>query len=189
MERLFPFRSLPRDVAIFLRRSLHRGGGRALYSETARDSRKVLERRGYYFISGQSTYPNDRLSDDFQLRTDTPHRTRTPRSAARNSWYHRLMRVLEQHHIRAYLAPVYYRENECAARDCVEEELARFLAGNPCIEVIDGPAYMLYPNHLFADPVHLNQEGARRYTEELWGVFSRHLKRGGTKSMHRVQTE
>jgi len=179
LDRLFPFHSLPRDMAIFIRRSRFRGGLQALYAETARDSRQVLEDRGYYFISGQSVYPDDRLPDDFGLRTDTPGRARVSESAAHNEWYRRLMRVLEQHHIHAYLVPTYYRENEYAPRDHADPERVRFFADNPHIEEFDGPEYLLYPNRLFSDPVHLNREGARRHTEELWSRFSLHLEAEG----------
>jgi hypothetical protein len=37
-----------------------------------------------------------------------------------------------------------------------------------------GPDYYLYPNRLFADQTHLNQSGARVYTEALFQLLKEH---------------
>lgn len=175
VKRLVPFRYLIRDSAIFLRRSVYRGGFSALYAETRRASQQVLTDRGYYFITGQSRYKNEQLPPDFQLKSDTPDTQFTRIAEQEGSAYERLTELLEEHSIQAYIAPTYYRIPENAPRPSVEPELRAAFAEHPSITVFDGPAYFSYSNDQFSDRLHLNRDGAQRYTRDLWELFEPHF--------------
>jgi hypothetical protein len=70
---LFPFRSLPRDMTLFVfenRRRLPEA-----VRDVAAQRERMLEDRGWYFVKSQSHYADDRLPDDYVLPTDHPAQT------------------------------------------------------------------------------------------------------------------
>src|ERR1039458_7709781 len=61
-----------RDSFSFLITSKEHGGPRQYYIESQSNDARMLEDRGYYFISEQSHYPHNSLPDDFHLGSDQP---------------------------------------------------------------------------------------------------------------------
>jgi hypothetical protein len=74
VDTLFPFRTLPRNLALSLFSAAGHGGVSEFYRESARLAEQVVRDRGYFFIKGQSHFQGDRLPDDYRLATDTPTR-------------------------------------------------------------------------------------------------------------------
>lgn len=173
--RLVPFRNLARDTAIFINRSRYRGGVEALYKETKRLSDKVLEDRGYHFIAGQSSYSDARLPEDFALNSDQPDVYLVRDFSFDGSAFERLSRILEEHAIRAFIAPTYYRVHQYKPDPQPNARLLDGVVDNPHVRVL-GRDYLSLPNRLFSDPLHVNPEGARLYTTTLWELIRPHIE-------------
>jgi hypothetical protein len=177
IEQLFPFRSLARDFASFFLHAPSQGGLRSYYREAEKDERMAIIQRGYYLISEQSYFPGGRLPDNFHLESDQPNsipaRGAIPRSAALAE----LNQLITQYHIRCYYVPYYLRIGEAAAPPSYNQQFAAFLEQASSCQLL-GPDYYLYPNKLFSDQTHLNDAGARAYTEALFRLLESRLSSG-----------
>jgi hypothetical protein len=171
MDRLFPFRKFSRDLILFTLLARNRGGTRAFYRHGAEVVREVERARGWYFIEGQSHYPDNRLPDGFRLSTDDPGRTDDPAFRPAGAEFRRINNVAEKYNLRIFLAPSYHRQGELAPSPAFAAGVAARMKGWSRFRVA-GPAYFLFPNRYFADPVHLNPEGARLYTGKLAEILA-----------------
>lgn len=165
MEAIFPFHHLPRDLTLFALRARARGGLKAFYRQGPQSISDMLAARGYYFIEGQSHFADHRLPPDFRLDSDTPHVPYARVGDASKPEFQRLCTLLHEHHVPAIYVPLHSRVGEFAPAT-QNDAWARAVAG--CAELsILGPDYWLFPNSDFADPVHLNPEGAADYSRRL----------------------
>jgi hypothetical protein len=170
IDELFPFRNFPRDLTAFLLAAPGHGGLMRYYRESEEFERQVIAERGYHLITEQSHFAAGRLPADFHLESDLPLQ-RLPRDApfpsAQIAQLNQLIRV---HHIDCYFVPFYLREGEAAPAEARDAHFAAQVEqATPC--KLLGPDYYLYPNRLFADQTHLNQAGARIYTEALFQLL------------------
>ena len=174
MDRLFPFRKLPRNLFIFLMRSREKGGVRAFYRYADEQVRLMSEQRGYYFIEGQSHYEGGRLPDDFAVGTDRPNLVNVREVSTGGAEFERLRALSERHGLVVWLVPSYFRVGEYAEPPTLNKEAVAALGAYPRFGVV-GPDYLRLPNRFFADPVHLNPEGAAEYTRKLWELVGRRI--------------
>ena len=175
MEKLFPFRHLPRDALIML---VEAGGLRsmkALYAASENSVRQVAADRGYYFIARGSHYPHDELPADFKAPYDIATKI-DPRPVGLGPVYRKLAGVLSAHGIKCVFVPKYYREGEYAAPSAINVDTARVVAQTPDV-FLEGPDYWLYPNRFFSDPVHANRQGAQAYTRQLAALMADWLRK------------
>lgn len=169
MERIFPFRTMPRDLFVFFALARTRGGVEAFYQQSRQYAVTMLADRGYFFIEGQSLFPDHRLPDDYSRPedSDAPH-VRTV--VAEGPYFQRLQRLVRDYGLRIYLIPGYVRDRAYGPPSLANEQATRKeLEPHPGFCVL-GPDYFRYPNSLFSDNVHVNPDGARRYTQDLWNV-------------------
>ena len=66
--------------------------------------------------------------------------------------------------------PFYLRDGEAAPAAEYDAAFAAQVEHATSCKLL-GPDYFLYPNRLFADQTHLNQAGARVYTEALFQLL------------------
>lgn len=170
IERLVPFRDLPRNLTLFFLRSLSRGGPRAYYRAGEAIIESMLADRGWYFIEDQSHYPGHRLPEDFELESDTPDRIRERRLDTDAPAFRRLRALVEEYGFEAIYVPVFFRQGAYAPAAGSNAESTAVLASTDGIGIV-GPDYWLLPNRLFSDPVHVNPEGAEVYTRRLWELL------------------
>lgn len=167
-DRLVPFRHFVRDVAVFLfqnRTQLVAG-----YRAAAGERERMLAQRGWYFIRSQSHYAGDRLPDDYRLPTDRPDLPDIRALPRRSLVRARLEELARQYGFKVVFVPSYARQGEVAPPPAAESRRVEIVSEAPLIEVV-GPDDWLYPAGRFADPVHLNPDGARLYTQELAGLL------------------
>ena len=174
IDDLFPFRNFLRDLTAFLLSAPSHGGVMSYYREAEENERDVIGERGYHLITEQSRFAGGRLPDDFHLASDQPLQ-KLPRNAPSPSvQIAQLNQLIRQYHIDCYFVPFYLRNGEAAPPEARD---ARFAAqveqATPC--KLLGPDYYLYPNRLFADQTHLNEAGARVYTEALFQLLKDRL--------------
>ena len=175
VARLFPFREFVRDAIIFGYEARSAGGLSAQYRSNAQQISKLIEDKGYYFIKSQSHFPGDQLPSDYRLPTDNSERTPAFNADVNNTGCLRLLQLAKKYHFEILLAPVAYREGEYRPAP----------AGYPTVPgggAIDRikilqPGYFVYPARYFSDPVHLNPNGAERYTRELAAAVSKSMSR------------
>jgi hypothetical protein len=170
VDELFPFRNLLRDLTAFLLAAPSHGGVMSYYRESEENERQVIAERGYHLITEQSRFAGGRLPDDFHLASDQPMQ-RLPRNAPSQSvQIGQLNQLIRQYHITCFFVPFYLREGEAAPAEARDVQFAAQVEqATPC--KLLGPDYYLYPNRLFADQTHLNQAGARLYTEALFQLL------------------
>jgi hypothetical protein len=170
IDELFPFRNFLRDLTAFLLAAPSHGGVMNYYRESEENERQVIAERGYHLITEQSRFAGGRLPDDFHLDADQPQQ-RLPRTAPSSSaQIAQLNQLIRQYHIECYFVPFYLREGEAAPAEARDAHFAAQVEqATPC--KLLGPDYYLYPNRLFADQTHLNQAGARVYTEALFQLL------------------
>jgi hypothetical protein len=174
IDHLFPFRNLVRDLTAFLLNAPSHGGVMSYYRESEENERALIAERGYHLITEQSHFPGSRLPDDFHLASDQPMQ-RIPRVApAHSTQVGQLNRLIQQYHMDCYYVPFYLRSGEAAAAAEYDAAFAAQLEHATACKLL-GPDYYLYPNRLFADQTHLNQTGARVYTEALFQLLKDRL--------------
>jgi hypothetical protein len=170
VDHLFPFRDLLRDLTAFLLAAPSHGGVMSYYRESEENERAVIAERGYHLITEQSHFPGGRLPDDFQLESDQPTE-RLPRVApSQSAQTGRLNELIRQYHMDCYYVPFYLRNGEAAPAAEYDDRFAAQVERATACKLL-GPDYFLYPNRLFADQTHLNQAGARVYTEALFQLL------------------
>jgi hypothetical protein len=170
IDGLFPFRNFLRDLTAFLLAAPSHGGVMSYYRESEANERAVIAERGYHLITEQSHFAGGRLPDDFHLASDQPMQ-RLPRNApSQSTQIGQLNQLIWQYHIDCYFVPFYLREGEAAPAESRDAAFAAQVEqATPC--KLLGPDYYIYPNRLFADQTHLNQAGARVYTETLFQLL------------------
>jgi hypothetical protein len=170
IDALFPFRNFLRDLTAFLLAAPSHGGVTSYYRESEQNERDVIAERGYHLITEQSHFAGGRLPDDFHLDSDQATR-RLPRIApSQSTQIAQLNQLIRQYHIDCYFVPFYLRDGEAAPAEARDKAFAAQVEqATPC--KLLGPDYYLYPNRLFADQTHLNQAGARVYTEALFQLL------------------
>jgi hypothetical protein len=170
IDELFPFRNFLRDLTAFLLAAPSHGGVMSYYRESEQNERDVIAERGYHLITEQSHFAGGRLPDDFHLESDQATK-RLPRIApSQSTQIAQLNQLIRQYHIDCYFVPFYLRDGEAAPAEARDAAFAAQVEqATPC--KLLGPDYYLYPNRLFADQTHLNQAGARVYTEALFQLL------------------
>ncbi len=171
MNGLFPFRKLPRDLAIFAVLSRQNGGFKAYYEAKKQTVEQMLKDRGYYFIEGQSRYPDHRLPEGVTFQTDKPDKVKKRRVSTQSLAFKELRELAETHNIKILLMPAFYRANYLAEPPAHNTAVADVLADFPRFHVL-GPDYFRYGNRYFSDSLHVNREGAERYTKQIYDLFN-----------------
>jgi hypothetical protein len=163
-KTLMPFRTFPRDASLFLFTNRNRLAEAVHDVAAQRDS--MIEERGYYFIKSQSHYANDRLPNDYALPTDRPNRIERRKFPEKSFTRTRLEQLAMKYGFEVVFIPVPFRIGEFAAAPAEDNTRLITLSDHPRIRVM-GPDYFNYPPAYFADPVHMNPQGALAYTADL----------------------
>lgn len=163
-KTLMPFRAFPRDASLFLFTNRNRLA--EAVHDVAVQRNNMLEQRGYYFIQSQSHYANDRLPDGYALPTDRPNRIDQRKFPERSYTRTRLEQLAMKYGFEVVFIPVPFRIGEFAPAPAEDNTRVMTLSDHPSIRVM-GPDYFNYPPAYFADPLHMNLQGALAYTADL----------------------
>ena len=162
---LIPFRRFFRDLTLFVFQSLRTGVG-AEWARIKGEIESVEKNRGWYFISGQSRYPNGQLPSNFSLASDNAQAKPVRALAPLGADYSVLLALAKQYDFKVVLVPWSARAGEYAPADDSGSSAAKVVSEAPYIAE-RGPNYWLYPPSSFSDPVHMNADGAEAYTKRL----------------------
>jgi hypothetical protein len=170
IDALFPFRNFFRDLTAFLLAAPSHGGVMSYYRESEENERAVIAERGYHLITEQSHFPGGRLPDDFRLDSDQPAQVLARVAPPQSAQIGQLNQLVRQYHMACYYVPYYLRQGEASPAAPYDQRFAALLQQTTSCKLL-GPDYFLYPNRLFADQTHLNEAGARVYTEALFQLL------------------
>jgi hypothetical protein len=170
VDTLFPFRTLPRNLALFLFSAPGHGGISEFYRESARQTEQVIRDRGYFFIRGQSHFQGDRLPDEYSLATDAPTHTYSRTIDTRPIALARLSALSQRYGFKVIFFPVPYRTGEFAPAPTRQSAVAGIAAWPQF--VIAGEDYWLMPPRYFSDPIHTNTGGAEIYSARLASLLA-----------------
>jgi hypothetical protein len=170
-DTLFPFRLLSRNLARFAADAARHGGPLNLYRREKAESDKMLEARGYYYITSLSQFKDNRLPADYTLPTDDPTHVAERKADFASTDLTRLDSVLEKHHIRCYYVPSHLRTTEAAAAPAIDAGFAAMLEQHSSCRAV-GPDYFSYSPTFYIDEAHLNEDGARLYTRDLYNLVA-----------------
>jgi len=173
IDDLFPFRNFLRDLTAFLLNAPSHGGLVSYYREAEENEHDVIDQRGYHLITEQSHFPGGRLPDNFHLESDKPMEVIPRIAPSQSGQIGELNQLVRQYRMDCYYVPYYLRVGE-AAPTTEDVHFTALVEQRTTCKVL-GPDYYLYPNRLFADQTHLNQAGARVYTEALFQLLKDRL--------------
>jgi hypothetical protein len=164
MYTLIPFHDLPRDVVTFVAGS--HMDLRHKYEQAGHERSQMLNDRGWYFISSQSLFPDQKLPAGFALPSDHPTQFDARPIAPRSYIRQEVEKLAEEYHFKIIFIPANLRQGAQAPAPDSTLQRNVSLDGNPGERVI-GPDYWVYPPDQFSDPVHMNPKGAAAYTRQL----------------------
>ncbi len=163
-KTLLPFRTFPRDATLFLFENRNRLAEAVHDVDVQRNS--MLEERGWFFIKSQSHFRNDRLPDDYALPSDRPNRIEERKIPEKSFTRTRLEQLATKYGFEIIFIPLPYRNGEFKSAPVADNARLATLSEHPRIRVL-GPDYFNYPPAFFADPHHMNLQGALAYTADL----------------------
>jgi hypothetical protein len=175
LAQAFPFRTWVHDSFILLYRSPQFGGVREAYTQAQQSIERMNGDRGYYFIAGESHFPNNELPSDFQLDSDQPQTVELRKLETTSASFHRLNELAVQYHFKVLVVPSYRRPGELAPAPPMNSSAAASLRPFDHFKVL-GPDYYIFDRQYFSDILHLNPSGARQYTGSLAGLVVRDLQ-------------
>jgi hypothetical protein len=174
IDDLFPFRNFLRDLTAFLLNAPSHGGVASYYHQSEENEREVIAQRGYHLITEQSHFPGGRLPDDFHLESDQPLEVIPRIAPSQSGQILQLNQLVRQYHMDCYYVPYYLRVGEAAPAAAYDADFGALVEQRTACKLLR-PDYYLYPNRLFADQTHLNEAGARVYTEALFHLLQDRL--------------
>lgn len=166
-DTLFPFRTFIRDSASFAVTSRQHGGLLAFYRQSRKNISQIRKDHGYYFISEQSRFSNERLPEDFHLVSDEPNVPQLREVDPFSPEISKLNTILRSHSIRCLYVPYPVRGSSMGQPPPTDTVFQHILESKTSCKLL-GPDYYRYPNQLLSDQMHLNHAGAKRYTEDLY---------------------
>jgi hypothetical protein len=175
-DEIFPFRLFIRNLVRFLVKSSSSGGPAKLYRKDEIEAETVLRARGYYFIKDLSKFPGDQLPAKYSLPSDDPAHVAQRPADFNSGQLDQLNSALEAHNIRCFYVPVFLRSAEAAPAPAIDMEFASALATHSTCRVL-GPDYFTYPNSYYSDEAHLNPQGAKVYTEDIYKLVAPYLRK------------
>jgi hypothetical protein len=147
-QYLFPFHNLPRDLAQFAFAALSRRGIAGQYIYGQEQAAGMIANRGWYFIEGQSHFPDDQLPPDYALPTDTPGREYVRPLHAGSDIFQKLVERARQYDFQVWLVPTPFREHEFAPAPNQSGGGLVPVSGHEPVSRL-GPDYMLLPARCF----------------------------------------
>jgi hypothetical protein len=171
---LFPFRMYKYFTVQHLSDRLRHPDRLARLRRQSQDLLKQMTaNRGYYYIREQAVNPAGQLPEEFAGNPDSPRSGGFDADPFSDPFTEKFFSLCAAHHIRVQLIQPAFRQGQLKPHDAPPEHFTRVMArwGNVCTAPM-GWQNKLYPLHLFADPTHLNPNGARCYTETIFAEFN-----------------
>ncbi|MFC2081154.1 hypothetical protein ACFLR8_02985 [Bacteroidota bacterium] len=137
---------------------------------------QMIEEKGYYFIKEQGKFPDGILPDIYTNPDDAPDQYR-PVGDLEDPYLHKFLKFTQQQQIEVLITNYPLRVNSNKPFERIPNELTNMCLEYPHVTLltkswISDP----YPNKLFSDPKHLNMDGAKHYTTQVYKEFEGTVK-------------
>jgi hypothetical protein len=172
---IFPFRIYKFHTARYFFDSIFMPGRvRSLRKKNNAILNHMIENKGYYFIAEQAVAENKSLPGNF-VEEGSSNETINKASSYDpfvDPFVKMFFDLAHEHGIKVLLIQPAYRENQYLQYEEMPAQYAVLLKQyNNVMMAGEGWKLKFYENHFFSDPTHLNEDGARRYTEEIYLEF------------------
>ena len=172
---LFPFRM----YKFFSFRYLYNSVFHSSRLEEVRDfNRGILSRmkkeRGYYFIEEQAVSPDNRLPDDFgeEQNFNAAPEKKSEYDPFLDPFAGKFFDLTAKKAIKVLLMQPVYRENQCLQYEEIPAQFQLVLNRYDHVHTAkQGWKLKFYQYRFFSDKTHLNREGARQFTTEIYKEF------------------
>jgi hypothetical protein len=134
--------------------------------------KKMIEDRGYYFIMEQSKFPGGRLPEDYTEETDCPECEMKLYDPDTDIYVDKFFRLTEKLNTKVLLVSHPIREGRFKQFEAVPGAINKLITRYEHVSIPpEGWKLPFYENRYFADPHHLNKDGALVYTQEVAEKF------------------
>ncbi|MFO8234683.1 MAG: hypothetical protein R6U04_04660 [Bacteroidales bacterium] len=138
-------------------------------NQTKENNREIVDRmidaRGYYFIREQARFPEGRLPEDYSKETDCPDCEMVIYDPDGDVFVDKFFKLTGELDIQVLLIPYPVREGTYKQFDTVPEIIRKLENKFSHVSLPKkGWKIPFYENRYFADPYHLNQEGAEKFS-------------------------
>lgn len=178
---IFPFRMYKFHTARYLFDSIFMPARvRSLRKKNNAILNRMIENRGYYFIAEQAVAGNNSLPGDFAEEGGGGETVNKASSYDPfvDPYVKMFFELAHRYRVKVLLIQPAYRENQYLQYEEMPFQYSVLLKQYDNVAIAnEGWKIKFYENRFFSDPTHLNEEGAKRYTEEIYlefkEVFSR----------------
>ena len=134
----------------------------------------MIESKGYYFIAEQAVAENNSLPENF-IEEGGGGETINKASSYDpfvDPYVKMFFDLAQEHRVKVLLIQPAYRENQYLQYEEIPLQYTVLLKQYSNVAIAkEGWKLKFYENRYFSDPTHLNEEGARQYTEEIYVEF------------------
>ncbi|MCP4217176.1 MAG: DUF1574 domain-containing protein [bacterium] len=134
--------------------------------------RQMKTERGYFFIKEQALFPDLRLPENYGAAQGKILQKGEEFDPFTDPYVAKFFDLAAQHHIVIQIIQPVYRSSQFRQYETMPRQYCLLSAKYPEVLIRPGSwKAKFYENKYFADPVHLNPEGADRYTREIHKEF------------------
>ncbi|UCC39603.1 MAG: hypothetical protein JSV96_17785 [Candidatus Aminicenantes bacterium] len=133
---------------------------------------QMMADRGYYLIKEQALFPDLRLPEGYGIKKRERAKKGFQFDPFKDPYVKKFFNLTQERKIRVQLIQPVYRINQFLQYETVPYQFQIILEKFKNVIVApNGWKAKFYDNSYFADLVHLNPEGAQRYTREIFSEF------------------
>ena len=138
---------------------------RAILSRMAAD-------RGFYFIEEQALTENNRLPEELVQRRVGEVKKKSIYDPFIDPYVEKFFDLTSKNRVKVLLIQPAFRENQYARYENMPLQFNSILKRyNNVFSAKQGWKLKFYDHRFFSDPTHLNEEGAMRFTEDIYNEF------------------
>ena len=172
---IFPFKMYAFFTVQYLyNRIFHPSRLRQLQEDNRAILSRMIQERGYYFIEEQAVSPDNRLPADFgemgKISADT--RERMEYDPFNDPYVEKFFDLTRENGVKVLLVQPVYRQNQVLQYEKIPLQFEMILKEYDHVFLAkQGWKLKHYENRFFSDQTHLNRDGARQFTREIYQEF------------------
>jgi len=175
LNYIFPFRMYAFFTVQYLyNRIFHPGRIRESQDNNRAILSRMMEERGYYFIEEQAVSSDNRLPDDFgeMEKTSAAPQQGVEYDPFIDPYVEKFFDLTRENGINVLLVQPVYRQNQGSQYEKIPLQFDMILKEyNHVFLAKQGWKLRRYENRFFSDRTHLNKDGARQFTREIYREF------------------